>query len=91
MAFVIAEPCVGVKDTACVDVCPVDAIHPRAEEHKFASAAQLYIDPENCICCAACVSACPVQAIFDESELPKQWQGFAELNASWFSTMKRDG
>ena len=23
MAYVIAAPCVGVKDTACVDACPV--------------------------------------------------------------------
>jgi NAD-dependent dihydropyrimidine dehydrogenase PreA subunit len=23
MAFVIAEPCIGVKDTACVEACPV--------------------------------------------------------------------
>ena len=26
MAYVIAEPCIGTKDTACVDVCPVDCI-----------------------------------------------------------------
>ena len=25
MAYVIAEPCTGTKDTACVDVCPVTA------------------------------------------------------------------
>jgi NAD-dependent dihydropyrimidine dehydrogenase PreA subunit len=24
MALVIAEPCIGTKDTACVDACPVD-------------------------------------------------------------------
>src|SRR5205823_6280532 len=24
MAYVIAEPCIGTQDTACVDVCPVD-------------------------------------------------------------------
>ena len=27
MAYIICEPCVGTKDTACVDVCPVDCIH----------------------------------------------------------------
>ena len=27
MAYVIAEPCIGTKDTACVDACPVDCIH----------------------------------------------------------------
>ena len=32
MAYVIAEPCIGTKDTACVDVCPVDCIHPRKDE-----------------------------------------------------------
>ena len=29
MAYVIAEPCIGVKDMACVDACPVDCIHPK--------------------------------------------------------------
>ncbi|MGH9582863.1 MAG: ferredoxin, partial [Bryobacteraceae bacterium] len=24
MAYVIAEPCIGTKDSACVDACPVD-------------------------------------------------------------------
>ena len=28
MAYIIAEPCIGTKDTACVDVCPVTAIFP---------------------------------------------------------------
>ena len=31
MAYVITEPCIGTKDTACVDVCPVDCIHPRTK------------------------------------------------------------
>jgi ferredoxin len=24
MAYVINEPCIGTKDTSCVEVCPVD-------------------------------------------------------------------
>ena len=28
MAYIIAGPCIGTKDTECVDVCPVDCIHP---------------------------------------------------------------
>ena len=24
--YIIAEPCIGTKDTACVEVCPVQAI-----------------------------------------------------------------
>ena len=27
MTYVIAEPCMGVKDRSCEDVCPVDCIH----------------------------------------------------------------
>jgi len=35
MAHIIAQPCIGTKDTACVDVCPVDCIHPRKDEEGF--------------------------------------------------------
>lgn len=27
MAYIIAEPCIGTKDTACVLACPVDCIY----------------------------------------------------------------
>ena len=33
MAYIIAEPCIGTKDTACVDVCLVDCIHPAKGPH----------------------------------------------------------
>jgi NAD-dependent dihydropyrimidine dehydrogenase PreA subunit len=49
MAYVITEPCIGVKDTGCVDVCPVDCIHPRKDEMGFVAALQLYIEPDECI------------------------------------------
>ena len=64
MAYVIAEPCIGVKDTACVEACPVDAIHPARDEEHATSTAQLFIDAGDCICCAACVPVCPVGAIY---------------------------
>ena len=35
MTFIICEPCIGTKDPACVDACPVDCIHPRADEPDF--------------------------------------------------------
>ncbi len=73
MTFIITEPCLGVKDSACVDSCPVDCIHPRTDEEKFESETQLYIDPEECIDCGACVPECPVEAIFPEAEVPEQW------------------
>lgn len=88
MAFVIAEPCIGVKDTACVDACPVDCIHPRKDEPQFSSEPQLYIDPQECIDCGACVPVCPVSAIFALDDLPTQWQTFTDVNADWFTVKK---
>ena len=72
MAYIIAEPCIGVKDTACVDACPVDCIHPKKDEASFGTDTQLYIHPEECIDCGACVPACPVSAIFVLDDLPGQ-------------------
>jgi NAD-dependent dihydropyrimidine dehydrogenase PreA subunit len=88
MAYVIAAPCIGVKDTACVDVCPMDCIHPRRDEDGFGTAPQLHIDGENCICCGACVPVCPVQAIFAAEELPEKWRAFEALNNAHFAPAK---
>jgi ferredoxin len=45
MAYITAEPCIGVKDTAWVDACPVDCIHPKKDEASFGTDTQLYIHP----------------------------------------------
>ena len=45
MTYIIAEPCIDIKDRSCVDVCPVDCIH---EFERL-----LIIDPEECIDCFA--------------------------------------
>jgi NAD-dependent dihydropyrimidine dehydrogenase PreA subunit len=84
MAYVIAEPCIGVKDAACVDACPVDCIHPKKDSEKFASEEMLYIDPVECIDCGACVPVCPVSAIFALDDLPEKWAHFAQRNATYF-------
>jgi NAD-dependent dihydropyrimidine dehydrogenase PreA subunit len=76
MAYVIAEPCIGTKDTACVDACPVDCIHPKKDEPGFAEAELIYIDPVECIDCGACVPVCPVSAIFALDDLPEKWAEF---------------
>jgi NAD-dependent dihydropyrimidine dehydrogenase PreA subunit len=73
VAYIIAEPCIGTKDTACVDVCPVDCIHPAKGRTyddgrpTFDEVPQLYIDPTECIDCGACVPVCPVTAIYRRS------------------------
>jgi len=84
MAFVIAEPCIGTKDSACVDVCPVDCIHPLPSDGQFGEVEQLYIDPDECIDCGACEPECPVEAIFPEEDVPDEWASFTEKNADWF-------
>ncbi len=84
MAYVIAEPCIGVKDTACIDVCPCDCIHPRKDEAEFSAEAQLYIDPDDCVDCGACVPACPASAIYPAADLPERWERFATINAGWY-------
>ncbi|MGB7161051.1 MAG: ferredoxin family protein [Tepidisphaeraceae bacterium] len=84
MAYVIAQPCIGTKDTACVAVCPVDCIHPTKDEAAFAEAEMLYIDPDTCIDCNLCVDECPVTAIFPQDELPAEWASFIEKNAAYY-------
>jgi len=86
MTYVIAEPCIGVKDTSCVEVCPVDCIHPTPDEHDFEAATQLYIDPDECIDCDACVEACPVDACFAEEQLPTEWVGYLQANADYYAS-----
>jgi hypothetical protein len=27
MTYIIAEPCIDIRDRSCVDVCPVECIH----------------------------------------------------------------
>jgi NAD-dependent dihydropyrimidine dehydrogenase PreA subunit len=78
VAYVIVQPCVGVKDASCVEVCPVDCIHTDD------AATMYYIDPDECIDCGACVDPCPVDAIFPEDEVPEQWRDFIKINADYF-------
>jgi len=95
MAYIIAEPCVATKDTACVDVCPVDCIHPAKNRDysggpesqgtkNFDEVPQLYINPQECIDCGACVPVCPVTAIFSLEDLPDKWANYTQINAYYF-------
>jgi NAD-dependent dihydropyrimidine dehydrogenase PreA subunit len=84
MSYYITDPCIGTKDTACVDVCPVDCIHPRKDEEAFPAATILFIDPVECIDCGACVPACPVQAIYAADDLPESQRAFVQINEVWY-------
>jgi ferredoxin len=84
MTYVITKPCIGVKDTACVVVCPVDCIHPTKDDADFDAADMLYIDPDVCIDCNLCVDECPVKAICQDQDVPAEWLDFIEKNAAYY-------
>ncbi|MCZ4102300.1 ferredoxin family protein [Streptomyces sp. So13.3] len=77
MTYVIAQPCVDVKDRACIDECPVDCIYegPR----------KLYIHPDECVDCGACEPVCPVEAIFFETDVPSEWAPYLTADREVFA------
>ena len=78
MPYVITEPCIGVKDASCLEVCPVDCISTADE------AGMYNIDPVTCIDCSYCETVCPVNAIFDEFTVPAKWREFIRKNREFF-------
>ncbi|MFQ5638450.1 MAG: ferredoxin family protein [bacterium] len=100
MTYIIAEPCVGTTDTACVEVCPVDCIYLNNKDNEEASGKApliedafevdgkvidtLFIHPEECIDCGACEPECPVEAIFPEDEVPEKWNEYTAYNYEAF-------
>ena len=87
MTYVICEPCVDVKDSACADICPCDSIRPNPTEESddYEGVNQMFIDPETCIECGVCEPECPVEAIFFEDDVPEEWEHFIEINANYFN------
>ena len=81
MTYVIAEPCVDVKNQSCVDVCPVSCIYIGDE----AADRILYINPDECIECGACEPECPVTAIFAEDAVPDDQVKYIQINAEYFT------
>jgi ferredoxin len=75
---VICEPCIGVKDASCVEVCPVDCIRSTDD------AQQYFIDPDVCIDCGACEPVCPVSAIRADTDVPDEWKQYMLINADFF-------
>jgi NAD-dependent dihydropyrimidine dehydrogenase PreA subunit len=83
VTYIIAEPCIDIKDLSCVDVCPVDCIH---EFERI-----LIIDPEECIDCGACEPECPVTAIFPEEDVPANLIQFVQINKEVFKSADPPG
>ena len=83
MTYVIALPCVDVKDKACIDECPVDCIYEGERS--------LYIHPDECVDCGACEPVCPVEAIYYEDDVPDKWAEFYTANVEFFSEIGSPG
>jgi NAD-dependent dihydropyrimidine dehydrogenase PreA subunit len=80
MPYIVTQACLGEKNKACMDVCPVACIYEESDELDQ----MVYINPDECIDCGACESACPVNAIYEESAVPEEWSEYIELNQRWF-------
>ena len=83
MTYVIAEPCVDVKDRACIEECPVDCIYEGDR--------MLYIHPDECVDCGACEPVCPVEAIFYEDDVPSELTEYTAANAEFFTDLGSPG
>ena len=83
VTYVIALPCVDVKDRACIDECPVDCIYEGERS--------LYIHPDECVDCGACEPVCPVEAIYYEDDLPEQWADYYKANVEFFDDVGSPG
>lgn len=94
MAYVVTQRCLGAKNRACVEVCPVDCFYDvrrlelnekygvaPADANDDERVGVLMIHPDECIDCGACVTECPVEAIFDPENVPKELVSFVGLNA----------
>lgn len=76
MTYVITDPCIDVKDKACLKACPVDCIYEGGRT--------LYIHPEECIDCGLCETICPVAAIHADDRLPADKQDWLAVNRDFF-------
>jgi ferredoxin len=81
MAHVITRLCRDCVDAACVDQCPVDCIVALRPDADLELPNQLFIAPDECICCSACESICPWGAIYEEGEVPQLFHDDIALNA----------
>ena len=83
MTYVIAQPCVDLKDKACIDECPVDCIYEGERS--------LYIHPDECVDCGACEPVCPVEAIYYEDDVPEEWAEYYKANVEFCDDLGSPG
>ncbi len=81
MAYVITQKCVGERYATCVEVCPVDCIHPG----DYRDEVFMVIHPDNCIDCELCKPACPIDTIVESEDESPEW---AEINKELTASFK---
>ena len=90
MPHIVTDACIGHLDRSCVEVCPVNAIHPTADDVAHYTAEQVFIDPVDCIDCGACAPACPVEAISFDEDLPPEQRAQASAAAADYYARRLD-
>ena len=85
MAYIVTFACVDVLDKACIDVCPVDCIYVDEGVDRM-----VFIEPDECIDCAACEPVCPVTAIYAEDDVPEEENDYVAVNYDYFQKSKDD-
>jgi len=83
VTYVIALPCVDVKDKACIEECPVDCIYEGDR--------MMYIQADECVDCGACEPVCPTEAIYYEDDVPEKWDSFKGVNTAFFEILGSPG
>jgi NAD-dependent dihydropyrimidine dehydrogenase PreA subunit len=83
MTFVIPEPCIDVKDKACIEEC--------AAERVCAGERMLSIRPDDCAGPGGCEPVRAVEAIFCEDDVPGQWTQLTVENAKLFDQVGSPG
>ncbi|MCX6425197.1 MAG: ferredoxin family protein [Actinobacteria bacterium] len=83
MTYIIAQPCIDIKDKSCIEECPVDCIY---EGNRM-----LYIQPDECVDCGACEPVCPVEAIYYEDDVPGAWKEYTAANEEFFVELGSPG
>ena len=78
MTYIITEPCIGVKDASCVDVCPLDCIHTTDEDPMY------YIDPDECIDCGRLRAGLPGHRNLPGGRVPEDQEKYIPINYDWF-------
>jgi len=73
MPHVITEKCLGEVYADCVDVCPVECIHPV----EYKGEPFMVIDPDVCIDCGVCLPECPIGAIVSSVD---EDSAYAQIN-----------